>query len=234
MMDRCRCCVLVAGCAIMVLAVAAVEPVNFQTFMTDCQKSVAKESDGKTSCEEVWSAFEKAYVDKDPCTVLPEAYDDLLSVAPPRPKRNRMLFWSGTKAVADKMAGGYFQTIADTLLGSVLDGKDWCGKKGSKETFTGSDCVCKGYDNAALSFWRRASAKFAEVAEGKVYVLLNGDRQTPFYDKTIFAEYEVQGFNPDRVTNLTVVLVTKDKVVSKIIQCMKIFRKFCEPHRATL
>ncbi|CAL8326564.1 unnamed protein product [Boreogadus saida] len=209
MMDRCRCCVL-AGCAIIVLAVAAVEPVSFKdTFIKDCETKAKS-----THCEEVWSAFEQAHVNQDHCQVPPEAYDHLLlSVAPPQPNENRMLFWSEIKAVAHQVAKGCYQMLSDTLLGSVLDGKVWCGKKGSKETFT---VGCPGWsfcvNNTVKSFWSRASAAFAAVAKGKVVVLLNGDSPTPFNPTSVFARIEVLGFKRDRVTSLTVVLVTKNEV----------------------
>ena len=46
MMDRFKCCVLVAGCAIIVLAVVVVEPVmvTFKaTFIKDCKRIAAKD-----------------------------------------------------------------------------------------------------------------------------------------------------------------------------------------------
>ncbi|XP_056434918.1 ADP-ribosyl cyclase/cyclic ADP-ribose hydrolase 1-like [Gadus chalcogrammus] len=182
MMDRCRCCVLVAGCAIIVLVVG--EPVmqNKVTFIDAACQRLARKDEGKSiDCEKVWSALEQAYVGQEPCTVLPKAYDHLLSVAPPQPMCNKMMFWSGTKEVADRVAEGCYQTMADTLLGSVLDGKVWCGEKGSKETFTSgcpgwSDCK----NNPVRSFWSRASAEFAAVACGRTVVLLNGSSPTPF------------------------------------------------------
>ncbi|CAL8389441.1 unnamed protein product [Gadus morhua 'NCC'] len=216
MMDRCRCCVLVAGCAIIVLAVVVGEPVmlNRDKFKEACQKIARKNGgDGIEYCEKVWSAFEQAYVDRDPCQVPPEAYDPLLSVAPPQPDKDKMMFWSGTKEMADQgSAIGCYQTMGETLLGSVLDGKDWCGKKGSKETFT-SDCPgwSKCEKNPVRSFWSRASAEFAAVASGKTVVLLNGSSPTPFNPTSIFAKFEVEKFKPSQMTSLTVVLVNKDK-----------------------
>ncbi|XP_030198324.1 ADP-ribosyl cyclase/cyclic ADP-ribose hydrolase 1 [Gadus morhua] len=214
MMDRCRCCVLVAGCAIIVLAVVVGEPVDFKyQFINDC-KTAQEES----TCEDVWSAFEQAYVGKDPSKVLPEAYDDLLSVAPPLPKCNQMLFWSGTSEVAHQVAKGCYQTLEDTLLGSVLDGKkEWCGKMGSKDTFT-SSCASGLENNPYKSFWSRVSTEFAAVACGKVVVLLNGDELNPFYPQSYFALFEVGNFKhggAKEVESLTVVLVTKNEVGDK-------------------
>ncbi|CAL8401597.1 ADP-ribosyl cyclase/cyclic ADP-ribose hydrolase 1 [Gadus morhua] len=219
MMDRFKCCVLVAGCAIIVLAVVVVEPVmvTFKaTFIKDCKRIAAKDRRNSTYCVDVWSAFEKAYVGRDPCQVPPEAYDHLLSVAPPQPMRNRMLFWSGTKEVAHQVSVGCYQTLEDTMLGSVLDGKVWCGKKGRKsKTFTSG---CPGWtecvNTPVRSFWSRASAEFAAVACGDAVVLLNGSRDTPFSPTSTFAKIEVQKFKPGKMKSLTVVLVTKDKVVA--------------------
>ncbi|CAL8384447.1 unnamed protein product [Gadus morhua 'NCC'] len=214
MMDRCRCCVLVAGCAIIILAVVVGEPVNFKDpFIEDCKKK-----DKSTDCVKVWSAFEQAYVNRNPCKVLPEAYNQLMSVAPPQPKPDLMLFWSGTKEVAHLVAKGCYQTIEDTLLGSVLDKKVWCGKEGSKETFTsGPECPSSSdcENNPVTSFWSRASAEFAAVASGKVVVLLDGSRTKPFYHLSVFAKIELVGFKPDQVESLTVVLVTKEEFGDK-------------------
>ncbi|KAG8009583.1 ADP-ribosyl cyclase/cyclic ADP-ribose hydrolase 1 [Nibea albiflora] len=70
------------------------------------------------------------------------------------------MFWSKTA----KLVHGYTSenkdcfTLEDTLLGYCLDGRTWCGKEGSDETFTSDcpnweDCV----KNPVRSFWTRAS-----------------------------------------------------------------------------
>ncbi|XP_072307246.1 ADP-ribosyl cyclase/cyclic ADP-ribose hydrolase 1-like [Eucyclogobius newberryi] len=172
---------------------------------------------GGYDCAKTWSAFEQAYVGKDPCFVPPESYQALIEAAPIKPDCNRMMFWSKTKDVVHDFTSKKecFITMEDTFVGSVLDGLTWCSKVGSKETFTSgcpgwSDCV----NNTVRSFWSKASASFAQVACGKVSVMLNGSIATPFSPASIFASIEVKNFNPDNMKSLEVVLVTQDKEVS--------------------
>ncbi|XP_056440179.1 ADP-ribosyl cyclase/cyclic ADP-ribose hydrolase 1-like [Gadus chalcogrammus] len=217
-----RCVLVVGGCTIAVLVVVLVvflvvvlcKKNNFKdTFIQDCERKTAEGH--STYCVKVWSAFEQAYVDHDPCQVPPQAYDHLLSIAPPLPKYNWTLFWSGTREVAHQVSGGCYQTLEDTMLGSVLDGKTWCGKQGSNETF---DSGCPGWtqcvNNPVRSFWSRASAEFAVVACGDAAVLLNGSRDTPFDPHSTFGSHRSQKFTPGLMkgARLSVVLVTKDNV----------------------
>uniref|UniRef100_A0A3B4F4K2 ADP-ribosyl cyclase/cyclic ADP-ribose hydrolase n=1 Tax=Pundamilia nyererei TaxID=303518 RepID=A0A3B4F4K2_9CICH len=160
----------------------------------------------------------QAYVDKDPCKVLVEAYDPLIAAAPFKPQCNKTMFWSKTKDVVhgftDKRKD-CFVTLEDTLLGSVLDGLTWCGKEGSKDTFTSG---CPGWseceNNPVCSFWICASAAFADVACGDVTAMLNGSINTPFNPTSIFASVEVPRFNASRVKKLNVVMVIQKNNIS--------------------
>lgn len=198
-------------------------------FLETCEKFPA---DGKRpDCAKVWSAFEQAYVGRDPCQVPMEAYNQLLSTAPPQPACNRMIFWSGTNEVAHQVSEGCYQTMEDTLLGSVLNGRTWCGKEGSNDTYTSK---CPGWsdcdNNPVKSFWRRASAEFATVACGNTSALLSGSVETPFRPTSIFASIEVKKFSSDRMKTLTVVLVTKDIVVANCTNAsLKDLKKELDP-----
>uniref|UniRef100_A0A8C6WUT9 ADP-ribosyl cyclase/cyclic ADP-ribose hydrolase n=1 Tax=Neogobius melanostomus TaxID=47308 RepID=A0A8C6WUT9_9GOBI len=167
---------------------------------------------GSNDCAKIWSAFEQAYVSKDPCTVPPEAYNALLEAAP---LHLPVLFWSKTKDLVHDFTdkSSCHVTLEDTLLGTVLDGVTWCGKEGSNETFTS---VCPGWsdcdNNPVRSFWNKASASYAEVACGNVSVMLNGSILTPFSPVSIFASVEVKHFNPDVMNSLNVILVAQEKV----------------------
>lgn len=182
-----------------------------QTFMSRC------EGFGGSNCSQIWSAFEQAYVGKDACMVPPEAYNALLKAAPFTPACNRMLFWSKTKDVVHEFTEkrSCHVTLEDSLLGSVLDGLTWCGKEGSKETFTSG---CPGWsdcdNNTVRSFWNKASEAFAQVACGDVSVMLNGSIVTPFSPASIFGSIEIKHFNPAVMRKLSVVLVTQEKEVS--------------------
>ncbi|KAG7262632.1 hypothetical protein CRUP_007862 [Coryphaenoides rupestris] len=108
-------------------------------------------------CMKVWSAFEQAYVSRDPCQVPMEDYDQLLSTAQPQPTCNSMMFWSGTMEVVHQVSQGCYQTLEDSLLGFLLNGQTWCGKEGSRDTYTSGCPDCD--NNPVKSFWRRASAE---------------------------------------------------------------------------
>ncbi|KAJ0059698.1 hypothetical protein NL108_011188, partial [Boleophthalmus pectinirostris] len=127
-----------------------------------------------------------------------------------------MMFWSKTKNVVHDFTSKRecFITIEDTFLGSLLDGLTWCGKEGSKDTFT-SDCPgwTSCVNNTVRSFWNKASASYAEVACGNVSVMLNGSIATPFHPASIFASIEMKNFNPVIMNSLNVVLVTQEKKV---------------------
>ncbi|XP_029955654.1 ADP-ribosyl cyclase/cyclic ADP-ribose hydrolase 1-like [Salarias fasciatus] len=181
------------------------------TFINRC-----KEFKGD-NCSGIWEAFQQAYVNRDPCDVPVEAYDPLIAAAPFKPECNRMMFWSKTKDVVHDFTEkkDCFVTLEDTLLGEVLDGLTWCGKKDSSETFTSgcpgwSDCV----DNPVRSFWNRVSAAYADVACGDVTAMLSGSIETPFSPGSIFRTVELKRFDSSRVNTLTVVLVTQEEKVA--------------------
>ncbi|KAM4533538.1 ADP-ribosyl cyclase/cyclic ADP-ribose hydrolase 1-like [Odontesthes bonariensis] len=180
-------------------------------FLDRCQKF--KDS----NCEQIWDAFQQAYVNRDPCQVPMEAYDPLIALAPFKPSCNRVMLWSKTKEVVHDFTEkrDCFVTLEDTLLGSVLDGLTWCGKQGSSETLTTG---CPGWtdcdNNPVRSFWNRISARFADVACGDVTAMLNGSIITPFSPTSIFASIEVKRLKYPRVRSLTVVLVMKKNAVT--------------------
>uniref|UniRef100_A0A3Q4H563 ADP-ribosyl cyclase/cyclic ADP-ribose hydrolase n=1 Tax=Neolamprologus brichardi TaxID=32507 RepID=A0A3Q4H563_NEOBR len=212
---RKRCVILIVIVVLIVIVIIAVvlgltlrqnKMVLFQHFFICCFCIFRCTTD----CQKVWDAFEQAYVNKDPCKVAVEAYDPLIVAAPFKPQCNRMIFWSKTKDVVHGFTEkrDCFVTLEDTLLGSVLDGLTWCGKEGSKGTFTtGCPGWSKCKNNPVLSFWRRISAAFADVACGNVTAMLSGSIDTPFNSTSIFASIEVVRFQASRIKSLNVVMV---------------------------
>uniref|UniRef100_A0A1A8BQM0 ADP-ribosyl cyclase/cyclic ADP-ribose hydrolase n=1 Tax=Nothobranchius kadleci TaxID=1051664 RepID=A0A1A8BQM0_NOTKA len=162
-------------------------------------------------CENIWKTFKQVFVNRDPCNVSEEAYDPLIAAVPFKRLCNQTMLWSKTNKAVHELTTGRdcLQTIEDTVLGSSLNNLSWCGMKGSEETFTTgcpewNECV----NNSVRSFWRRASAAFAEVACGDVSVMLNGSISTPFNPTSVFASIEVPRLNSTKVKSLNVVLVT--------------------------
>ncbi|XP_015252987.1 PREDICTED: ADP-ribosyl cyclase/cyclic ADP-ribose hydrolase 1-like [Cyprinodon variegatus] len=206
--SRRLCCIVAAVVLLLIIAIVLaviLSPKDFKsTFMQRC-----KNFNGN-NCAAIWDAFQKAYVNRDQCDVPPEAYDSLIEAAPLETSCNRMMFWSKTKDVAQDLAAKKnCSTLERTLLGSILDGLTWCGKRGSNETLTEGcpkwdDCV----KNPVRSFWNRVSAAFGDAACGDVTVMLNASIPTPFDPKSIFATVEVKRFKSSKVKKVTVVLVT--------------------------
>lgn len=217
---RKRCVILIVIVVLIVIVIIAVvlgltlrqNKSEFEsTFLSRCEKF------DQTDCQKVWDAFEQAYVNKDPCKVAVEAYDPLIVAAPFKPQCNRMIFWSKTKDVVHGFTEkrDCFVTLEDTLLGSVLDGLTWCGKEGSKGTFTtGCPRWSECENNPVRSFWRRISAAFADVACGDVTAMLSGSIDTPFNPTSIFASIEVVRFQASRIKSLNVVMVLQQNAKS--------------------
>ncbi|KAK2859659.1 hypothetical protein Q5P01_004279 [Channa striata] len=195
---RRRKCLIVAAvlAALLLVAVLALalglarrqDPDAFQqTFLRRCEAFKGYD------CQNVWEAFTRAYVGRDPCRVPAEAYDPLIAAVPFVPACNRMMFWSKTSHVVHDFTEkkNCFITLEDTLLGFVLNNLTWCGKEGSRETFT---TMCPSWrdceNNSVGSFWNRASAAFADVACGDVTAMLNGSLSTPFSSASIFGKIE--------------------------------------------
>ncbi|CAI5672766.1 unnamed protein product [Oreochromis niloticus] len=182
------------------------------TFFSRCEKF--KEHD----CKKLWDLFEKAYVNKDPCNVPMEAYNPLLAEVPFKPQCNKVMFWSGTKDLVHDLTAkrkDCFVTLEDTLLGSILDGLTWCGKQGKNGTFSNgcpewSECE----NNPVRSFWRSASAAYADAACGDVTAMLSGSTTTPFDPESIFASIEVMRLKAPGVPSMNVVMVLKKNAKS--------------------
>ncbi|XP_004085378.1 ADP-ribosyl cyclase/cyclic ADP-ribose hydrolase 1 [Oryzias latipes] len=181
------------------------------TFLKRCQKFK------DLNCQNVWDAFQRAYINRDPCTVTTDAYDPFIEAVSFKPQCNRVLFWSKTKEVAHSFTQkrDCLVTLEDTPLGAMVDGLTWCGKKGSNETFS-SGCpeysACE--NNPMRSYWNRASAALADAACGDVSVMLSGSIQTPFDPESIFATIEVTRLHSPRVRRLNVVLVMEKNAVT--------------------
>ncbi|CAJ1082619.1 ADP-ribosyl cyclase/cyclic ADP-ribose hydrolase 1-like isoform X1 [Xyrichtys novacula] len=161
----------------------------------------------KQTCDSKWYMFEKAYVGKKETDVTETSYQELFDKTPFTQPCGKIMLWSGLNGLANRFTKNRddFFTLADTLLGHVLDGLTWCGKKGSKETFTSGCSTNK--PNAVLSFWIMASIKFAQYTCGRVTLMLDGDQDKPYDENRIFGKYELPNLQSPRVKSLKVILV---------------------------
>uniref|UniRef100_A0A3Q3EGJ1 ADP-ribosyl cyclase/cyclic ADP-ribose hydrolase n=1 Tax=Labrus bergylta TaxID=56723 RepID=A0A3Q3EGJ1_9LABR len=109
-------------------------PEKFEdTFMRKCSEFKEK----KEICKNAWVIFEKAYVGKDPKTVTPDKYNDLFDKFPFKYPCEKSLLWSKTRDLVKLVKKGKcYVPIVHTMLGYVLDGLIWCGKKNSPETLS--------------------------------------------------------------------------------------------------
>ncbi|RVE58616.1 hypothetical protein OJAV_G00196040 [Oryzias javanicus] len=181
------------------------------TFLERCQKFK------DLNCQNVWDAFQQAYIDRDPCSIPGDAYEPFITALSLKLQCNRMMFWSKTKDLVHSFTQKQdcFVTVEDVPLGAILDGLTWCGKEGSKETFTTgcpgwSDCA----NNPVRSFWNQASAAFADAACGDVSAMLSGSIETPFSPGSVFESIEVRRLRSPKVKRMNVILVMEENAVT--------------------
>ncbi|XP_006884599.1 PREDICTED: ADP-ribosyl cyclase 1 [Elephantulus edwardii] len=164
------------------------------------------------NCQEIWKAFKKAFISKNPCHVTQEDYKPLLKLANQTVPSSKSLLWSKTKDLAHqytRVQQDMF-TLEDTLLGYMADGLTWCGDPGTSDMNYQSCPQWRGECNnsAVTVFWKTISKNFAESASGEVYVMLNGSAKSngsssEIFDKnSIFGSVEVVHLNPARVHSL--------------------------------
>ncbi|KAL4635404.1 ADP-ribosyl cyclase/cyclic ADP-ribose hydrolase 1-like [Arapaima gigas] len=222
---RCTCKVIVAVIVALVLLsiLAAILAIGLggpgndlrRVVMSRCTTFLEREDppNRRKICQTLWDAFTGAFVGRDQCEVPLEAYDQLVHSVPQKDHCHRTLFWSKTKHVVHQFTQGTkcLVTLEDTLLGFVMDGLTWCGRNGSRKTFTtGCPRWTQCPLNPVRSFWGRVSAAFAASACGNATVMLNGSLATPFDPNSTFGSIEVKNFNSSRMTGLAVVLVASE------------------------
>ncbi|XP_036944593.1 ADP-ribosyl cyclase/cyclic ADP-ribose hydrolase 1-like [Acanthopagrus latus] len=87
-------------------------------------------------CNKFWDHFTAAFINKDPTTVRPEAYKDLIQ-SEPIPVKTEVLLWSKTSDMITWLSENdihehYFH-IGETIYGSLdVPNAVWCGQKGKQ------------------------------------------------------------------------------------------------------
>ncbi|KAM8723325.1 uncharacterized protein AB9X84_003335 [Acanthopagrus schlegelii] len=141
--------------------------------LTKCTKVVSDSA----RCNKFWDHFTAAFINKDPTTVGPEAYKDLIQ-SEPIPVKTEVLLWSKTSDMitwlSEQNIKHYFH-LGETIYGSLdVPNAVWCGQRGKQEVLTSRlhntpsescqflleervSCICKGSDRSGHSVteWSR-------------------------------------------------------------------------------
>ncbi|XP_061578854.1 ADP-ribosyl cyclase/cyclic ADP-ribose hydrolase 1-like [Cololabis saira] len=183
-------------------------------------------------CDDLLRLFEEAYVGLDSCNFPSYAYDRLFLEYRFTHSCDKTMFWSKTKPLVHEFTKkrDNFITLEDTLLGHIMNGQSWCGKKDSKETFIYLCEKCK--NNPVTSFWEKASAEFADYACGGARVMLDGRTQEPFNSSSCFGEIELKRLVYPRVFNLKVILLAKDNNLNCNRESLQLLQKMLNPYIA--
>ncbi|KAM3621048.1 uncharacterized protein V6R79_005252 [Siganus canaliculatus] len=173
---------------------------NCENYKTNSTKDPDRAS---IDCTVFLEKFKSAFVNKDPKTITPESYHDLMETFKPLAHENKYLFWSGPAALVFNLIetkNNTFYNIHDTAFGFLRGVEDFCGQEGSNEIIT-RGCP----DEPFKSYWKATSRAFAKAATGTVMVVLH---DYSFYPTTrYFATDELPYFNRNTVTELRVLMV---------------------------
>ncbi|KAG8453522.1 hypothetical protein GDO86_000231, partial [Hymenochirus boettgeri] len=138
---------------------------------------IVNPSVGKKNCSEIWEAFLKAFVSKDPCSILPADYELYINLTFHDIPSSKSLFWENNKLLVHRYSDKTkrFMPLGDTLTGWLVDTLNWCGLASNPGLDYGScptttDCE----NNPQESFWRIASVNYARHSSGDVQIMLNG------------------------------------------------------------
>ncbi|XP_008493731.1 ADP-ribosyl cyclase/cyclic ADP-ribose hydrolase 2 isoform X1 [Calypte anna] len=166
---------------------------------------------GEKNCSEIWEAFKNAFINKDPCSILPKDYELYINLSLHTIPPNKSLFWENNQLLVSSFAGRgrRFMSVAETLFGFFGDLLNWCGQANSTELDYESCPTTEECENNALeSFWRIASATYAQHSSGVIHVLLNGSAVGGAYPVPgFFADYEVPNLQKDKISKIVIWVV---------------------------
>ncbi|NXG43973.1 BST1 hydrolase, partial [Psilopogon haemacephalus] len=166
---------------------------------------------GEKNCSEIWEAFKNAFIDKDPCSVLPKDYELFINLSFHTIPPNKSLFWENNQLLVNSFAdrGRRYMSLADTLFGYVADFLNWCGEANSPELdYESCPTTEECENNPVESFWRMASVTYAQHSSGVIHVLLNGSAAGGAYPVPgFFADYEIPNLQKDKVSKIVIWVV---------------------------
>ncbi|XP_054679937.1 ADP-ribosyl cyclase/cyclic ADP-ribose hydrolase 2 isoform X2 [Grus americana] len=173
--------------------------------------TILNPSVGEKNCSEIWEAFKNAFINKDPCSILPKDYELFINLSLHTIPPNKSLFWENNELLVSSFAdrGRRYMSVSYTLFGFVGDLLNWCGQANSngldyESCPTTEECE----NNAVESFWRMASATYAQHSSGVIHVLLNGSAVKGAYpDPGFFADYEIPNLQRDKISQIVIWVV---------------------------
>ncbi|XP_068044812.1 ADP-ribosyl cyclase/cyclic ADP-ribose hydrolase 2 isoform X2 [Anomalospiza imberbis] len=166
---------------------------------------------GEKNCSQIWEAFKNAFVNKDPCSILPKDYELFINLTFHTIPPNKSLFWENNQLLVSSFADGgrRYMPLADTLFGFVGDLLNWCGQADSPGLdYESCPTMMECENNPVDSFWRMASVIYARHSSGVIQVLLNGSAEGGAYPQTgFFADYEVPNLQKDKISQIVIWVV---------------------------
>ncbi|XP_025034204.1 ADP-ribosyl cyclase/cyclic ADP-ribose hydrolase 2 isoform X3 [Pelodiscus sinensis] len=163
---------------------------------------------GEKNCTEIWEAFKNAFINKDPCNILPSDYELFINLSVHTIPPNKALFWENNHLLVTSYSdkSRRYMPLCDTLIASFGDFLNWCGQA-NDTGFDYDSCPmteeCE--NNAVESFWRIASITYAKQSSGVIYVMLNGSAIGGAYPvKGFFADYELPNLQKDRISRIEI------------------------------
>ncbi|XP_009646315.1 ADP-ribosyl cyclase/cyclic ADP-ribose hydrolase 2 [Egretta garzetta] len=172
---------------------------------------VLNPSVGEKNCSEMWEAFKYAFINKDPCNVLPKDYELFIKLSLHKIPPNKSLFWENNQLLVNSFTGRgrRYMSLADTLFGFFGDFLNWCGKANSPELdYESCPTTAECENNAVESFWRMASITYAQHSSGMIHVLLNGSSVGGAYPSPgFFADYEIPNLQKDKISQIVIWVV---------------------------
>ncbi|XP_029440250.1 ADP-ribosyl cyclase/cyclic ADP-ribose hydrolase 2-like [Rhinatrema bivittatum] len=164
------------------------------------------------NCSAIWEALKLAFVNKDPCSVLPSDYELLINLTSHEIPPNKSLFWENNKLLVYRYAskGLRYMTLGDILTGWIVDDLNWCGKPSdSGIDYVSCPTTEECEQNPVESFWRIASMtirySYAKQSSGVIRTMLNGSATGgAFPIKSFFADYELPNFQKSSVSHFEI------------------------------
>ncbi|XP_053560098.1 ADP-ribosyl cyclase/cyclic ADP-ribose hydrolase 2 isoform X2 [Bombina bombina] len=188
---------------------------------------VVNPSVGMKNCSEILEAFKKAFIKKDPCSVLPSDYELYINLTFHDIPSSKSLFWENNKQLVHKLSDKTlrFMPLGDTLTGWLGDNLNWCGTANDPGIeYSSCPTTAECEDNAEESFWRIASVTYAKHSSGQIQIMLNGS--TPggaFPVPSFLADYEIPNFQRDRISSINIWVmddVNGADIPVRLLQCV--------------